>query len=97
MALSNLTKQQIATQVIRTLYSQFEKFPEDVSSNRNAPFHEAFVNAFSDKLDGKVSSIPTLISLSSWLHGLNTSLGQSFFENTAQILCGGEKKRIYYW
>ncbi|SFE68042.1 TdeIII family type II restriction endonuclease [Thermoflexibacter ruber] len=94
MALSNLTKQQIATQVIRTLYSQFEKFPEDVSSNRNAPFHEAFVNAFSDKLDGKVSSIPTLISLSSWLHGLNTSLGQSFFENTAQILCGGEKKEF---
>ncbi len=94
MAISNLTKQQIATQVIRTLYSQFEKFPEDVNNNRNAPFHEAFVKAFSDKLDGKVSSIPTLISLSSWLHGLNTSLGQSFFENTAQILCGGEKKEF---
>ena len=94
MAISKLTQQQIATQVIRTLYSQFEKFPEDVNNNRNAPFHEAFVKAFSDKLDGKVSSIPTLISLSSWLHGLNTSLGQSFFENTAQILCGGEKKEF---
>jgi hypothetical protein len=94
MTLNNLVKQQIATQVIRTLYSQFEKFPEDVSGNRNAPFHEAFVNAFSDSLEGKVSSIPTLISLSSWLHGLNTSLGQSFFENTAHILCGGEKKEF---
>ena len=94
MALDNIIKQRVATQVIRTLYSQFEKFPEDVSGNRNAPFHEAFVNAFSDKLDGKVSSIPTLISLSSWLHGLNTSLGQSFFENTAHILCGGEKKEF---
>lgn len=94
MAISNKIKEQIAIQVIRTLYSQFEKFPEDVSNNRNAPFHEAFVNAFSDKLEGKVSSIPTLISLSSWLHGLNTSLGQSFFENTAHILSCGEKKEF---
>lgn len=94
MALNNTTKEQIAIQVIRTLYSQFEKFPEDVSNNRNAPFHEAFLNAFADKLAGKVTSIPTFISLSSWLHGLNTSLGQSFFENTAQILCGGEKKEF---
>ncbi len=94
MALSNEIKQQIATQVIRTLYSQFEKFPEDVIGNRNAPSHEAFISAFSDRLEGKVSSIPTLISLSSWLHGLNTSLGQSFFENTAHILSGGEKKEF---
>jgi len=94
MALSNDMKEQIAIQVIRTLYSQFEKFPEDVSGNRNAPFHEAFISAFSDRLDGKVFSIPTLISLSSWLHGLNTSLGQSFFENTAHILSSGEKKEF---
>jgi hypothetical protein len=94
MALNNLIKQQIAIQVIRTLYRQFEKFPEDVSGNRNAPFHEAFISAFSDKLKGNVSSIPILISLSSWLHGLNTSLGQSFFEKTAHILSGGEKKEF---
>jgi hypothetical protein len=94
MPLNNTTKEQIAIQVIRTLYSQFEKFPEDVSNNRNAPFHEAFINAFADKLDGKVASIPTFISLSSWLYGLNTSLGQSFFENIAQLLCGGEKKEF---
>lgn len=94
MAFNNTTKEQIAIQVIKTLYNQFEKFPEDVSNNRNAPFHEAFINAFSDRLEGRVASIPTFISLSSWLHGLNTSLGQSFFENTAQILCGGEKKEF---
>ncbi len=94
MALSQTIKQKIAVQVIRTLYNQFEKFPEDVSNNRNAPFHEAFLNAFSDSLQGKVSSIPTFISLSSWLHGLNTSLGQSFFENTAHILSGGDKKEF---
>ena len=35
-----------------------------------------------------------LISLSSWLHGLNTSLGQSFFEKTAQFLCEGDKKEF---
>ncbi|MCC5945924.1 MAG: TdeIII family type II restriction endonuclease, partial [Bernardetiaceae bacterium] len=58
------------------------------------PFHEAFINAFSDRLEGKVASVPTFISLSSWLHGLNTSLGQSFFEHTAQILFCGEKKEF---
>ncbi len=94
MALHKKTKQYIAVQVIRTLYSQFEKFPDDVNNNRNAPFHEAFLNAFSDKLHDKVASIPTFISLSSWLHGLNTSLGQSFFENTAHILACGEKKEF---
>ena len=92
--ISNLQKEQIAIQVIRTLYSQFDKFPEDVSRNRNAPFHEAFLNAFGNKLEGKVSSIPIFISLSSWMHGLNTSLGQSFFENVGQILCGGTKKEF---
>ncbi|TAH29681.1 MAG: TdeIII family type II restriction endonuclease [Cytophagales bacterium] len=75
MAITNNIKQQIAIQVIRTLYNQFEKFPEDISNNRNAPFHEAFLNAFSDKLQDKVASVPIFISLSSWLHGLNTSLG----------------------
>lgn len=92
--ISNLQKEKIAIQVIRTLYSQFDKFPEDVSRNRNAPFHEAFLKAFGNQLEGKVSSIPIFISLSSWMHGLNTSLGQSFFENVGQILCGGTKKEF---
>lgn len=90
--ISDLQKEKIAIQVTRTLYSQFDKFPEDVSKNRNAPFHEAFLKAFTNKLEGKVSSIPIFISLSSWMHGLNTSLGQSFFENVANMLCNGTKK-----
>jgi hypothetical protein len=61
--ISDFQKEKIAIQVIRTLYSQFEKFPEDASKNRNAPFHEAFMKAFANKLDGKVSSIPVFISL----------------------------------
>jgi hypothetical protein len=30
--------------------------------------------------------------LNSWFYGLNTTLGQSFFENVSHLLCGGEKK-----
>ncbi len=85
-------KEKIACEVIKTLITRFESFPEDASNNRNAPFHEAFLRAFSDKFDGKVSDIPFFLSLSSWLHGLNTTLGQSFFENVSHILSGGEKR-----
>ena len=79
MALSNEQKEKISIEVIKTLVTRFESFPEDASNNRNAPFHEAFLKAFSDKLDEKVSDTPFFISLSSWLQGLNTTLGQTFF------------------
>ncbi|MDR0322701.1 MAG: TdeIII family type II restriction endonuclease [Treponema sp.] len=92
MALTNEQKEKISIEVIKTLVTRFESFPEDSSNNRNAPFHEAFLNAFTDKLAGKVSDTPFFISLSSWLHGLNTTLGQTFFENVAHILCNGEKR-----
>lgn len=92
MALTNQQKEKISIEVIKTLVTRFDNFPENASNNRNAPFHEAFLNAFSDKLNGKVSDTPFFISLSSWLHGLNTTLGQIFFENIAQHLCNGEKR-----
>lgn len=92
MALTNNQKEKISIEVIKTLVTRFDNFPEDASNNRNAPFHEAFLNAFSDKLNGKVSDTPFFISLSSWLHGLNTTLGQIFFENIAHHLCNGEKR-----
>lgn len=92
--ITDAQKELIAIEVIRTLYTQFNKFPEDETNNRNAPFHEAFLNAFSEKLEGKVVSIPIFISLASWMHGLNTSLGQSFLEKTAHILCNGKKKEF---
>lgn len=92
MTLTNDIIEKISIEVIKTLITRFESFPEDASNNRNAPFHEAFLNAFSDKLAGKVSDIPFFISLSSWLHGLSTTLGQTFFENVAHILCYGEKR-----
>ena len=59
---------------------------------RNAPFHTAFLQAFKNKLEDRVQNTPDFISLSSWMHGLNTSLGQSFFEPVAHILCDGEKR-----
>ena len=92
MPLSNNLKEKISFEVIKTLVTRFENFPEDASNNRNAPFHESFLKAFSDKLEGKVSDAPFFISLSSWLHGLNTTLGQTFFEKVAHHLCNGEKR-----
>ncbi len=92
MALSNNQKELIAIEVIRTLYNKFKDFPDSATSNRNAPFHEAFLNAFSEVFNDYVTSIPIFISLASWMHGLNTSLGLSFLEKTAHILCGGEKR-----
>lgn len=92
MALDIKIKEKISIEVIKTLVTRFENFPEDASNNRNAPFHEAFLNAFTDKLAGKVPDIPFFISMSSWLHGLNTTLGQTFFENIAYHLSNGEKR-----
>ena len=92
--IDDFKKELIALEVIKTLKSRFENFPEDVSNNRNAPFHEAFLQAFADKIEGKIESISVLISLSSWMHGLNTTLGQSFFENVAHILSDGKKKEF---
>ncbi|RTL57462.1 MAG: TdeIII family type II restriction endonuclease [Sphingobacteriales bacterium] len=92
MALSNKQKEKISIEVIKTLVTRFESFPEDASNNRNAPFHESFLKAFSDKLDGKVLDIPFFISLSSWFHGLSGTLGMTFFENVSHHLSNGEKR-----
>lgn len=92
MALSNNQKEKISIEVIKTLVTRFDSFPKDASNNRNAPFHEAFLKAFSGELNGKVSDTPFFISLNSWLQGLNTTLGQTFFENVAHHLSNGEKR-----
>lgn len=92
MALNDSIKEKIAIEVIKTLVVRFENFPEDASKNRNAPFHKAFLSAFSDKIENNVSDIPFFISLSSWMHGLNTTLGQTFFENIAHHVSQGEKR-----
>lgn len=49
MSLENRVKEKISIEVIKTLVTRFDSFPEDASHNRNAPFHEAFLEAFADK------------------------------------------------
>lgn len=89
MALSNNIRENISIEVIKVMISASDLVQmEKVES----PFHEAFLNAFSNKFSGKVSDMPFFISLSSWLQGLNTTLGQTFFENVAHHLCNGEKR-----
>ncbi len=92
MSLDPYIREQVAWQVIAVLVKRFQTFPEAGAENRNAPFHEAFLRAFTDRLAPYVTETGVLISLSSWLHGLNTSLGASFFEKTAHALSGGEKR-----
>lgn len=87
-------REKISHSVIKTLHSKFTDFPEDASNNRNAPFHKAFLNAFQNKFENKVSDIPFFISLSSWFHGLNTTLGQTFFEKVSHILSDGTKEEF---
>lgn len=85
--------QLIAYEVIRVLKRRFDTFPKDDINNRNAPFHDAFLKAFKEEFAQKqITDTPFLISLASWLHGLNTTLGQSFFEAVAHILSDGEKR-----
>ena len=90
-----LKKERIALEVIKTLKSRFDNFPEDALKNRNAPFHAAFLEAFKVKIEKYVTDIPIFVSLASWMHGLNTSVGQSFFENVAHVLCDGEKRKFH--
>jgi len=90
--ISNAKIQPIALEVIRVLKTKSDNFSKDIQNNRNAPFHEVFLNAFKDKIEKYVNNVPYFISLASWFHGFNTTLGQSFFENMAHILSNGEKR-----
>ena len=90
--MNNIKKQEIAKVIIKLLKSRFDTFPEDATAPRNAPFHKAFLQAFSDKFDAAGTNVDAMISMSSWMHGLNTTLGQVFFESVAHILCDGDKR-----
>ena len=75
------------------LVRRMGNFPEDDSEIRNAPFHHLFLSAFEDRLKKFSIKTPYLIALSSWMHGLNTSLG-SGFEELAHILSNGFKRKF---
>ena len=93
MALTKEQKTRIEEVVKKILIKKMDDFPKDDSEVRNAPFHELFLSAFEDRLKTYKMKIPYLIALSSWLHGLNTSLG-SGFEQLAHILSGGYKRQF---
>ena len=87
-------KQSIALETIKILKSRFDSF-QDVDMNaRNAPFHKAFLRAFKTRFSGINTDTDKLVNISSWLHGFNTALGQTFFEKIAQALCYGEKRKF---
>ncbi|MDR3246257.1 MAG: TdeIII family type II restriction endonuclease [Prevotellaceae bacterium] len=88
MPLSNNIKQKISLEVIKTMVTVIDVMPEN-NFEENNPFYVAFTK---NELDGKVTNVPSFISLSNWLQGLNTTLEQTFFENVAHILCDGEKR-----
>jgi len=87
MALSACVKENIALTVIEALVSSIS--PQDVSStNIDDPFFQMLCNVCSnaDFIDKKH------LTDASWLQGLNTTLGQSFFEKIAHHLSNGEKR-----
>lgn len=90
--MNSTQKQETAKIIIRILKSRFDNYPEDATVPRNAPFHKAFLQAFSREFDNTGTDVDAIISMSSWMHGLNTTLGQTFFESVAHILCDGEKR-----
>lgn len=93
MALSQDQTNRIEEIVKGILSRRIENFPEDSSSIRNAPFHEIILKAFEDRIGVLNIKIPYLIALSSWLHGLNTSLGTGF-EQLAHVISGGYKRKF---
>lgn len=84
---TELQEEKIAVEVIKILYCQAKEIAKTINQNQIKRHNETFFDSLFDWKFG-------MISLSSWMHGLNTSLGQSFFENAAHILCNGTKKEF---
>ena len=72
--MNGIKKQAIAKIIIKLLKSRFDTFPKDATATRNAPFHKAFLQAFSDKFNVAGTNVDAMISMSSWMHGLTTTL-----------------------
>ncbi len=93
MALTNDQKNRIAEEIKKILSSRLKSFPDVSKQNRNAPFHDAFLESFKAKFGDLNIETSRLVAIASWLHGLNTSLG-SGFENIGNILSGGYKRKF---
>lgn len=93
MALSKEQKDRISEVIKNILLKRIDNFPDLNMQNRNAPFHDVLLECFKEKFKPLNIEIPYLIAITSWLHGLNTSLG-SGFESIAHILSGGYKRKF---
>lgn len=93
MPITSDQKNRIQEVVKDILLSRFDSFPKDALVMRNTPFHNAFLEAFRERLVAVNIEPKYLVVLASWMHGLNTSLG-SGFENIAHILSGGHKRKF---
>jgi hypothetical protein len=94
MALNQEQRNKISEIVKEILLRRIENFPPEIGAYvRNAPFHDAFLECFKDKLKPLNIETPYLIAIASWLHGLNTTLGTGF-ENISHILSGGYKRNF---
>lgn len=83
--ITKFQKECIAIETIRVLYCQIEEIAEAINFRHIEAHTQTFFESLSEGLFEN-------INLKSWMRGLNTSLGQSFFERTAYILSNGEKK-----
>lgn len=93
MALNQDKKDRISEEIKKILQRRLENFPNLDYKNRNAPFHNLILSAFKKQLKDINVPTPYLIAISSWLHGLSTSLGTGF-ENLSHILSGGYKREF---
>ncbi|MFL6229225.1 MAG: TdeIII family type II restriction endonuclease [Pyrinomonadaceae bacterium] len=85
--LTEFKKELIAIETIKVVSQQLREISETVNPRQLKEYSATFLDSLSeDWLEG--------INLRSWTHGLNTSLGQSFFENVAHLLCNGTKKEF---
>lgn len=81
----------IALEAVKVLIGTLADLVQDDSDHGHSPFYRGFTEASTKKLPINYD-FPNLVSLSSWMHGLSTTLGQTFFENVAHILSDGEKR-----
>lgn len=93
MALTKDQKDRIEEEVKKILDRRRQSFPSNTSLLRNAPFHDLFLSCFHEEFKKYKLETPKLIAITSWMHGLNTSLGTGF-ENIAHILSGGYKRNF---
>jgi hypothetical protein len=93
MLLTQDKQNRIGEVVKDILLRRIDNFPKLGAEIRNAPFHQAFLECFKERLGPLNIELPYLLAISSWLHGLNTSLGTGF-ENISYILSSGYKRKF---